>query len=56
MKSLEKIADYKIQRLSELLEIENSEVYFNSIVKETLHLKVVLDSSFVSFNERIVRK
>ena len=34
MQSLAKTTDYKIQRLSEFLEIENGELYFNSIVKD----------------------
>ena len=33
MQSLAKTTDYKIQRLSKLLEIENGEAYFNSIVE-----------------------
>lgn len=33
MQNLGKITDYKIQRLSELLAIENGEIYFNAIVE-----------------------
>ncbi len=33
MQGLAKTTDYKIQRLSELLEIENDEAYFNLIVE-----------------------
>ena len=33
MQNLGKITDYKIQRLSELLAIENGEIYFNAVVE-----------------------
>ena len=42
MQGLTRTTDYKIQRLSELLELQNGEEYFNSIVK-----------AFVSLNEDV---